>query len=1004
MHRRILPALSALLLLIAPALAQDVSSEPVAFNVRDWPMAYRDAQRSNFTPEKVGGYVNYDKWQHQWTYLNDSPIAWRAQPVVAEGIVCFGDFAGKLIAADLVTGETRWTFQTGGAILHSAAIADGRVFCTSDDGCVYGVDAKSGEQLWKVQTGEGLSVAPLVVDGVVYAGSKDGKFYAVDAESGEVRWTCDVGEPIIMSAAYSKATNLIYTGTSHVKAVAITPDGEVAWTRQLTGQGLQEACPMVSEKDNVVVYRPHSIYSMWDQISWAGNGHPEEGEARLQGIFPEKAPKDIHEEQDGISKKLATDEHRITFWALDAKTGKDRYEQPVPVLWDWGISATMNAQSVDNETGTAWAMWRTLATPGSFCEMPQPGLLDLSTGRFKEQPAFNTVAGHGQNGLWGGDEPWPMMVAGDTIFMNQNHGPWGWSLVNRKTFIMMAQNIWRAWDGGRAQLDPTPRGLFNYNPRWKRNVVSPIFTNRRVLWAAGSGVYCWGTPDLQADVPAPATGPDKDDLPRWAKTAPAMIDWPLAEGQLDAETYVNETVTYTDIDAEATADLRAKLATEVEALLAVGELPSPMRFLRGYVGYCTYWGNPAETVQTLCDVAPLLEEDLRTRALDFAKQLVQKYPPWKTGFVAEGPRRELYPLPDDVRPGAGKDTPPNAPPVSNLYALWTYANATGDWDTVRENWAAITDLYQRATRVKPTQEVKAGRMKAGIHGRAFSNNLPGAWEIKPGSLQVTLTAAEDVTETFKDDGEGRLVGDAGGWADIDYRTGQIKGELGAHETLRGTGIRLSFQADAVGDRTYAWGAGLLAYARMAEAIDDPKAAQARAAAVFAIKEVDRLGYPGMYKLATRQLIYAPHDWAYPPLHSVLEGKHRWTSTLAAPEILRLLADRQGQAVAQHLDSYIDGMNFRAWHLYYGSLPPDGVNTGTGNTGGGGEALGGENAVLGPDLPWVFYMLKAYVLDASPQQLRAWLDIPYANVGDLYYMQKLAAAIRATGQAQWTTID
>jgi len=466
----------------------------------DWPMPGRDVQRSNYTPEAVGAYVHYPRWRYRWTWQSPSPISWRAQVVAAEGIVAVGTFDGKLHAIDFRTGKEKWTFQTHGPILHSPAIVDGRVFCTSHDGAIYCVDTKSGKQIWSYQTRKGIVASPLVHEGIVAVGGKDGVFYALNAEDGKVLWKCQVGEPIVVSASMSKSAEMIFTGTSLMNAVAIdTKTGKIAWKRKLKGQSLQEAWPMVSEKHGVVIYRAHSVYSMWDNIGHAGNGHAEDPkQARLQGIFKDKPPADIGEEQDGISEYLVKNPHRRTFFALDVKTGRDRYPKPVPVLYAWGISATMNAQIIDNHTDRCWVMWRTRATKGSASEYPDLGALNLATGRFTEHPPWINRNGHMQNGLWGGDEPWPISGAADTIFMTQNHGPNGWYLTNRTSFCVLAENVWQVWKNNRSNKPPKPWQRYSWPPRWKRNVMSCIYTNRCVLWTGGAGIGCFEAPERSA--------------------------------------------------------------------------------------------------------------------------------------------------------------------------------------------------------------------------------------------------------------------------------------------------------------------------------------------------------------------------------------------------------------------------------------------------------------------------------------------------------------------------
>ena len=67
----------------------------------------------------------------------------------------------------------------------------------------------------------------------------------------------------------------------------------------------------------------------------------------------------------------------------------------------------------------------------------------------------------------------------------------------------------------------------------------------------------------------------------------------------------------------------------------------------------------------------------------------------------------------------------------------------------------------------PLQEVLAEVLGAGDGAtKDFAGTLAAALPVEPGSLVIT-----DGVESFRDDGCGRLVGDAGGSGTIDYQTG-----------------------------------------------------------------------------------------------------------------------------------------------------------------------------------------------------------------------------------------
>lgn len=132
--------------------------------------------------------------------------------VVADGLAYFGSSVDHQVhcrRAD--TGETVWTFFTGGPVRLAPMVAEGRVYFGSDDGCVYCLDAKSGSQIWKLRAGpddewmlargEMISRWPvrtgvLVYKGTAYFGAgifphEQVFLYAVDAADGRVVWKRD---------------------------------------------------------------------------------------------------------------------------------------------------------------------------------------------------------------------------------------------------------------------------------------------------------------------------------------------------------------------------------------------------------------------------------------------------------------------------------------------------------------------------------------------------------------------------------------------------------------------------------------------------------------------------------------------------------------------------------------------------------------------------------------------------------------------------------------------
>jgi outer membrane protein assembly factor BamB len=132
--------------------------------------------------------------------------------VVSEGRVYFGSTVDHQVhCLDLESGETLWTFVTGGPVRLAPTVDGDRVLFGSDDGRVYCLDKRDGSLRWQRQVaaddqwllarGEMISKWPvrtgvLVMDGIAYYGAgifphEDIYLEGVDVSTGQRVWRAD---------------------------------------------------------------------------------------------------------------------------------------------------------------------------------------------------------------------------------------------------------------------------------------------------------------------------------------------------------------------------------------------------------------------------------------------------------------------------------------------------------------------------------------------------------------------------------------------------------------------------------------------------------------------------------------------------------------------------------------------------------------------------------------------------------------------------------------------
>lgn len=142
----------------------------------------------------------------RWRF--NSPAAIKASPSYHDGRLFVADYEGSMFALDAASGKPLWRTNTteqppygSGGFFSSPGIGFDRVYAARDDGTVFALDAQTGKVDWSFDTGGPVYGSPAIarVPGTspsVYIGSEDGRFYALDARTGRPRWTYQVGGPV----------------------------------------------------------------------------------------------------------------------------------------------------------------------------------------------------------------------------------------------------------------------------------------------------------------------------------------------------------------------------------------------------------------------------------------------------------------------------------------------------------------------------------------------------------------------------------------------------------------------------------------------------------------------------------------------------------------------------------------------------------------------------------------------------------------------------------------
>ena len=306
----------------------------------DWPMLGHDPGRSGATADEVRPPFER-KWYRAFV---DEGLMAGVQPVVADGSVYVGTLRGVVHAIDAKTGTDRWTFQAGGAVLHSCAADGGKVFFGAADGKIYALNAADGTLSWSVQTGSAVWNAPVVFGGTVIVGGRDGKLYARHAASGGSVWTRVTGNTLLGSPAIDVKHGRVVVGCEEMTVCAFDlREGTQRWRSvKLPGCSFRGYHPVIAPDGSVLITtQPAAGGDAMQQVlldmtkevfgdfaSWR-HKKDENEKLREQNFKLMGDPATYARQMAYLRKRLSDEPALQTFFVLDGETGKQKVVTPI---------------------------------------------------------------------------------------------------------------------------------------------------------------------------------------------------------------------------------------------------------------------------------------------------------------------------------------------------------------------------------------------------------------------------------------------------------------------------------------------------------------------------------------------------------------------------------------------------------------------------------------------------------------------------------------------------
>ncbi|MCL5411306.1 MAG: PQQ-binding-like beta-propeller repeat protein [Patescibacteria group bacterium] len=994
----------------------------------DWPTLAHDSKRSGSAQEGPDGPYTKVWYRDFWSEFGEQ-VDNGYQPIVAHNnnlnkdIIYIGITRGAIYALDNADGSIIWRYPKQGyigGILNSPTYDNGILYVGSLDGNVYALNTSSTSGsnpaapavVWTFKTGRegGFWATPAVTNDSVYIGGRDGYFYAIDKNNGSKRWEYQVGFPILTSPAVEN--NTIYFGAEDMKGYALNTSGNLIWkSNQMAGQTMKGEYPVLTgdkvifrtspndmghsklEAMNVLTYAAGCL----DDQAYQGDIAPNWANTPCfkqkfistdPGADPVKEDQTIRDYLSGKSITFTTTNTATprqitipgrpqyeTFFALNKSDGQKPYISPV--LYTGGYVHPGVAPVID-PTGKVWVVYRSYYSDWDDTGNPQMfeglGTINMQTGTITPfnpnqhptgyscttascNPVYNT------NMWFIGDETTAISLTSNRLYTNHWSG-----LGEADTTNGNLQSIIGQRDVFQYKLtDNSPHlGPFNsygdgINPPSVVESKGPTIFRDTVVVNYNSVVAAMRG-HLAGTTPTPISTITPYPVQTLNPTTAGPVNIPT---QTELEKYIWEIPQVSNIDNAKSADLQAKLNSEVSKFITTGML-NPWILAFSIANGIGYWAEPLQTGYYLSLAYPYLSPQLQAQVKTFINNDFTNIHP--LGNVYDYLRTARYPWDSGLTYDNGQILDPNhkerSPyiigphifcqikgncdgnpyentvgyiPSSNfgidrLYYFWSYAQRSGDWSWIENYWDNTSN--------------------------------PGRASIKRLRVLANIDTASDASLLG--------IGSATDPTCITYNCRSI--------------------FDSVNRRV----SGLIAYARIAYHMNQiaPSAdnqAELDWAVDAATKAMQaRLRYVNIFRPIDGNCANGNLCWTT----SSSEGglfiqKNGWNNTNIPqyfdliPEVSRLLSD-YAMADFTRYNNFIDAVTPLAYLQK------------------GGSSFDGEASYVAPHNIQGIFLAKDLVLHQPGDQLRTYLDIPWVDQ-DYYYWERLARTIEAYGTTTWVNL-
>lgn len=238
-----------------------------------------------------------------------------------------------------------WKFTTGGAVISSPSLVDGRVYVGSQDTNLYCINARSGGLIWNSSTGGSIKSSPAVVNGRVYICPDDGYVYCFDAHTGSKIWAKSIGgyipanfaSSVILRSSPAVVGGLVYVGSLDTNVYCLDANtGNVNWTYKT--EGYVTSSPAVVNGAVYIVSQEPASGALY-KLDASTGGFIWKRELPYHQVFT--GGTDIHASPTVADGMVFASSNAMEYYAIDAATGDIEWTYEDPSAQEFIICSTI---------------------------------------------------------------------------------------------------------------------------------------------------------------------------------------------------------------------------------------------------------------------------------------------------------------------------------------------------------------------------------------------------------------------------------------------------------------------------------------------------------------------------------------------------------------------------------------------------------------------------------------------------------------------------------------